>query len=89
MTRALMPRLRMPLWVAVGVPIATYTIRSGVRGSFSPDLPEDALVFAALLVGLLAAVFYGSAAQHRRDELGAEVNDKHASEDDSGQRNEI
>ena len=89
MTRALMPRLRMPLWVAVGIPAATYTIRSIVRRSFRPDLPEDAFVLAVLLVVLLAAALYGSAAQRRRDELGAEVNGEDGGEGDSGQRDEV
>jgi len=48
-----MPRVSIPLWVAVAIPAATYAIRSIVRGSFAFSLPQDAVV-AAILVALLS-----------------------------------
>lgn len=68
-----MPRLRIPLWAAVSIPAAAYAIRSMVRGSLTPDLPEDAVV-AAILVALLAlAALRRRTAHERGDELSAEV----------------
>ena len=49
------PQVRMSLWAAVAVSAAAYGIRSIARGfDFSPDLPEDVLVFVMLCVLLLA-----------------------------------
>ena len=70
---ALWPRLRIPLWAAILVPVAAYTVRSVARGSTRPDLPMDAIVLAAWLLVLLVAALYGSAAQRRRDDLDAET----------------
>lgn len=84
MTRALMPRLKMPWWAAVGVPIAAYAIRSAVRGSLKPDLPQDAIVLAVLLAVLLLAALYRPAAQRGHDDLGAEVDDEHHAEGGGG-----
>lgn len=77
---ALMPRLRIPLWAAAGLPVVAYLGRSFVRGSFALDLPEDLVVIAALGFVLALSALYGSAAQRRRDELSGEVQDK----DDGG-----
>lgn len=70
---ALRPHLRMPLWAAVALPAAAYLARSALRGSLRPDLPQDAVVLAVLLVALGFAARYGSAAQRRHDELESEV----------------
>jgi hypothetical protein len=68
-----MPRLRIPLWAAVSIPAAAYAIRSMVRGSFTPDLPEDAIV-AAILVALLSlAALRRRTAHERGDELRAKM----------------
>jgi hypothetical protein len=49
------PQVRIPLWAAVALPAAAYCIRSIARGfDFSPDLPDDVLVFGMLAVLLLA-----------------------------------
>lgn len=80
MTRALMPRLKMPLWAAIGIPVAAYAVRSLIRGSAAPDLPADAVVFGALAAVLLLAAFAGSAAQERHDQLPGQMH-----EDDSAE----
>ena len=69
----MMPRLRIPLWAAVVIPAAAYVIRSLLRGSISPDLPGDAVVLASLVIVLVLAGRYGSAAHRRDDELADEV----------------
>lgn len=71
----LMPRMRMPLWAAVGIPAAAYGVRGLIRGSLLPDLPGDFIVFGALVVVLLLASRYGSAAQERRDHLSDQVDE--------------
>lgn len=68
-----MPRLRIPLWAAVGIPAAAYAIRSLARGSAMPDLPEDVVVFGVLVMVLLIASRYGTAAQQRREKLAGHV----------------
>lgn len=70
-------RPRIPLWAAVVIPAAAYAVRSIGRGSFRPDLPDDAVVLAALLGLLVLSSVAGTAAQHRRDDLADQVHDGH------------
>ncbi len=72
-----MQRPRIPLWAAVAVPAAAYSIRSIVRGSIAPDLPEDAIVAGALFAVLLAAVCLRSRTQDGSGELPAQMKDRH------------
>lgn len=72
-------RPRIPLWAAVGIPAAAYAVRSAIRGSLAPDLPDDLVVGAALLALLLVAAIARAASHRRSDELTAQVH----SEDDS------
>jgi len=74
----MMPRLRIPLWVAVAIPAAAYAIRSMVRGSIAPDLPGDAVMLASLAIVLALASRYGSAAQRTDRDLPEEM---HSSDD--------
>lgn len=51
------PRIRIPLWSAVGIVAAAYVVRSVIRGfDFRPDLPVDLVVLAllAIVVGIVA-----------------------------------
>lgn len=51
------PRIRIPLWSAVGIVTAAYVVRSVIRGfDFRPDLPVDLVVLAllAVVIGLVA-----------------------------------
>lgn len=75
----LMPRLRMPLWAAVAIPAAAYAVRSLLRGNATPEL-ADVVVLGTLLVVLLLAARFGSAAQARRDELTREMNESDGDE---------
>jgi len=54
----LMPKLRLPLWIAAGLPLAAYAYRSIVvrGGDWRPDLPWDPIVFIclAMLIALVA-----------------------------------
>ncbi|MRR13522.1 hypothetical protein EG835_13965, partial [bacterium] len=69
----LRPHLRLPLWAAAAIPAAAYLLRSALWGTLQPRLPEDAVVFGALLIGLTLAATLGTAAQrrgaHAHDEL--------------------
>ena len=82
---ALWPRLRIPLWAAILIPVAAYSVRSIVRGSLQPDLPMDAIVLGAWLLVLLVAALYGSAAQRRHDDLDAETGETDTDESHCGQ----
>jgi len=82
---ALWPRLRIPLWAAVAVPIAAYAVRSITRDSARPDLPMDVIVLACWLLVLLLAARYGSAAQRRHDDLDAETGETDTDEGHRGQ----
>jgi len=82
---ALWPRLRIPLWAAILIPVAAYSVRSIVRGSLQPDLPMDAIVLGAWLLVLLVAALYGGAAQRRHDDLDAETGETDTDEGHRGQ----
>ena len=82
---ALWPRLRIPLWAAILMPVAAYSVRSIVRGSLQPDLPMDAIVLGAWLLVLLVAALYGGAAQRRHDDLDAETGETDTDEGHRGQ----
>lgn len=84
-----MPHLRIPLWAAAAIPVAAYVVRSVVRGTAIPDLPADAIVLCALLVALGLAARYGSAQQHRQDELDAQMDERNPGESGSGQHDKI
>ena len=79
------PQVRMPLWAAVAVPAAAYCIRSIARGfDFSPDLPDDVLVFGMLAVLLLAVAIArrSNSAYLRNEELTNEVDgENHATDE--------
>lgn len=48
--------MKIPLTAAVGIPAAAYVLRAMLRGGdFSPDLPADAILGAALVVFVAAA----------------------------------
>ncbi|MDY0340720.1 MAG: hypothetical protein RBS17_05875 [Coriobacteriia bacterium] len=62
-------RPRISLGAAVAIPAAAYAVRSIVRSSVVPDLPQDAIVFGALLGLLTLSTLAGTTAQHRRNVL--------------------
>lgn len=86
---ALWPRLRMPLWVAVVIPIAAYAVRSVLRGNGRPDMPTDAIVLLCWLLVLLLAARYGSTAQRRQEELEDEARERDAEEGNGGQDEQV
>ena len=77
----------MPLWAAVAIPAAAYALRSAIRGSLRPDVPQDIVVLVALL-GLLALSLAASA-QRRSDELTAEMQDRDHGQGREGQDHEV
>lgn len=77
-------RPRIPLWAAVAIPAAAYAVRSATRGYLTPDLPDDAIVFGALLGILAISALLGSTAQRRRDELAEQMDER--DDGDSGER---
>ncbi len=81
----MIPRLRIPLWAAVAIPIAAYVLRSALRGSAAPDLPGDAIVFGILFGVLLLGRIVRAATDECSDDLGPEVHDEHDAEGRSGQ----
>jgi len=80
-----MPRLRIPLWAAVAIPIAAYLLRSALRGSAAPDLPRDAIVFGILFGVLLLGRIVRAATDERGGELDLEVHDEHDAKGRGGQ----
>lgn len=85
----LRPHVRMPLWAAVAIPAAAYLLRSALRASLRPDLPEDAVVLVVLVVALAFATRYGSAAQHRKSDLEREVGGGDSRESQRGENDEV
>lgn len=71
------PRVRIPLWAALAIPIAAYATRSLLLrgGDFSPDLPQDAIVGAMVVA---AVVLVGVARRTTRDREVAEDPEKSA-----------
>lgn len=54
----LRPRVRIPLWAAIAIAVAAYLGRSVIRGGdFSPDLPLDAIIAAALAFLILVRLW--------------------------------
>lgn len=46
----LRPAVKLPLWAAITIVIAAYLARSALRGfDFTPDMPLDAIIAAAML----------------------------------------
>lgn len=86
---ALRPHVRMPLWAAVAIPAAAYLLRSALRASLRPDLPEDGVVLVVLVVALAFATRYGSAAQRRKGELEREVGSDDSTKGQRGQDDEV
>lgn len=85
----LRPRVRIPLWAAVAIPAAAYGIRAIAWRSFRPDLPGDAIVLSALLVGLALYAALGSASKRRDKDSDRELDGRDDDEDDSGQQEEV
>jgi hypothetical protein len=85
----LRPSFRIPLWAAAALPVAAYALRSCARGSLRPDLPDDAIVLAVMLVVLLLAFRYRSAANSGSDDLPAEMCESHDPEGNGGQAEEV
>jgi len=49
----LRPRLKLPIWAAIVIPIVAYTLRSIDRGfDFSLDLPDDLIAIAVWVIGV-------------------------------------
>jgi len=78
------PSFRLPLWAAVALGAAAYTLRSLSRGGdFRPDLPGDVIAYG-LLVFVVAAVGLARArASHAGDDQLADEMDR---EDDTPDR---
>lgn len=62
-------RIRLPMWAAAAIPTVAYVVRSIMRGSLAPDIPDDPIVF-----GLLAFVV-AATAMIRREARGAETDE--------------
>lgn len=82
-------RPRVPLSVAIAVPVAAYALRSVLRGTAAPDVPGDLIVFGVWLAVLALAALFGSAAQRRRDDLAAEMHQHDGREGDARHDHEI
>ena len=82
-------RPRIPLRAAAVIPVAAYAVRSAVRGSAAPDLPDDAIVFGALLCVLALGAFAGTSAQRRRDILADQMHDRDEHHDTERQSDEV
>lgn len=72
---AMAERPRIPHWLAVVIAAAAYAVRSVIRGSAMPDLPEDTIVLGALLGLLALSALAGTAAHRRRDGLAQQMHD--------------
>lgn len=71
---SLHPRIRLPLWAALAVPLAAYVYRSYARGwDLRLDLPQDLLVLALYALVLTVALWSRRAA-------AAEKSEKHSGE---------
>jgi hypothetical protein len=63
------PNFRLPLWAAVAIAAAAYTVRSISRGGdFTPDLPGDAIVYGLLILVVAAVALARSRAAHESDD---------------------
>jgi hypothetical protein len=76
------------LWAAVVVPAAAYLIRAAAWHTLRPQLPEDAIVFGALLAVLLLAAWSG-ATQRRRDRSDEQFDGEHEQERSARQDHEV
>lgn len=69
------PRIRLPLWLAIVLPLAAYAYRSIVQrgGDWRPDLPLD-VILIAMLVLLIAGVGWmrAASAKYPHDEAPEE-----------------
>lgn len=77
MSQMMTHRPRIPLWAAVGIPAAAYVVRSVIRGSFTPDMPDDLVVAGALLALLAIAAIVRGAAHRGSEQLPAQVDGTH------------
>ena len=63
------PKIRMPLWLAVALPLAAYLFRSAMRGfDFRPDMPIDLVVLAMYAFVLAIAIVSRRAAAEEANE---------------------
>ncbi len=85
------PSFRLPLWAAVAIAAAAYTVRSVSRGGdFTPDLPGDAIAYG-LLVLVIAAVGLARArtAHAGEDQLPEDVRQEDGTAHDEGQHDDV
>ena len=80
----LRPNIRIPLWAAAALPVVAYALRSAVRGTLAPDLPDDLVVLVVLVFVLLLAARHRTATHGRRNELADEMRDGDDAEGERG-----
>lgn len=85
------PRFRLPIWAAVVVAAAAYTIRSAMRGwDFRPDLYGDVVAYGLLVFVLIAVgVARTRAADGSDRDLPCEVNHEHRRASDERQDDDV
>ncbi len=86
------PSIRLPLWAAVAIAAAAYTLRAiGRGGDFSPDLPGDVLAAALLAGGILivGAVRWSGRSDGSGDGLSDQVQHEDGSTRDAGQDQDV
>ena len=85
------PSFRLPLWAAVAIAAAAYTVRSIRRGGdFTPDLPGDAVVYGLLLLVVAAVALARSRAAHESDDdLTGEMHKKDSAAGQQRQNHEV
>lgn len=85
------PSFRLPLWAAVAIAAAAYTLRSITRGGdFAPDLPGDAVVYGLLILVVAAVALARSRAAHEGDDdLSADVHQEDGGAGEQRQNHEV
>ncbi len=73
------PSFRIPIWAVLALPAAAYLVRSLIRGDFTPQLPDDAIVLV-VVVGAAAMGAY-LRAQAARDGVDDDSDQEQRHED--------
>lgn len=85
------PSFRLPLWAAVAIGAAAYTVRSVSRGGdFTPDLPGDVIAYGLLVLVIAAVGLARARAAHTGDDhLPEDVHHEHGAADEKGQHDDV
>ena len=75
--------IRIPLWVAVALPAGAYIVRSLIRGSFAPDIPEDVIAYGLLAFVIVSVwIARAKAAKAAQEESSDEMHRGYDGSDD-------